>query len=683
MCLQIMPVERNAESSAQEVSAPENSAQEVIALEFDAQEAHSPEINALNVSAPGMSAQDASTFYVKKEISSEERNPEQNQDQSKMKVSNSGSEVAMETDGKLSVIKQESAQLRIRDAVSLKNCGKVLISLLDYKLKKGIETGDHRSLIKKNIATESKQSLLKKDGPVQSEGKNRKTIFQCTLCTKYFKSLQEIRKHVENRCKGRSAVTSKCSAVPSECIGHKVSTFKDNDHNDFKKCPKCNTKFNTQNALECHIKSTHTKSRGLPMCRGCNRGFLSHDDLCKHQKSQMCLLCKQCMMQCELTGHIEKHHNEEIFFQISLVPSDQSSVVHSDPIKERQESSCINLKEERVSSADNVPDSNQWDFPWHFDEQHNKGILEVLPDQSNSIPPDQTKEQTGQSEALLLRCHKCSTGFLSTYDFHRHQMFRRCQLCGQSMIQCELPRHIDEKHNKDISKVPSDQNSRVLSVQNSTKLKQENMSKILCEETPANKTQENSAENFSEEEMTSNYDNQGEYNTDDYLINRGREICLKTDDKMALGNIKKPIKYDNIEQGFVSNGHNIDSTDDSEWACFNQARITTTYPVRVGEFVVKEEGKAESQGPFKSSKYSDRERQSVAAEADREVPDPNIWVEPDPSTVTVISPLQGSESDSESEGEHFVQIIPQGIPGNSVKFEENGNSEEEQNIFNT
>ena len=118
---------------------------------------------------------------------------------------------------------------------------------------------------------------------------------------------------------------------------------------------------------------------------------------------------------------------------------------------------------------------------------------------------------------------------------------------------------------------------------------------------------------------------------------------------------------------------NTKAPDDNTPADVEQSTITITSPVEVGTRIVKNE----ELEPLQFQETVNIERDFVAMEQYAMTFNNNISMEPDPSTVTVISPNDeesGSDTDIDT-----LQIIPQGIPEQSIRSVENGSIKEEQN----
>ncbi len=118
---------------------------------------------------------------------------------------------------------------------------------------------------------------------------------------------------------------------------------------------------------------------------------------------------------------------------------------------------------------------------------------------------------------------------------------------------------------------------------------------------------------------------------------------------------------------------NTKAPDDNTPADVEQSTITITSPVEVGTRIVKNE----ELEPLQFQETVNIERDFVAMEQYAMTFNNNISMEPDPSTVTVISPNDeesGSDTDIDT-----LQIIPQGIPEQSIRSVENGSIKKKQN----
>ncbi len=390
-------------------------------------------------------------------------------------------------------------------------------------------------------------------------------------------------------------------------------------HRYARTCNKSPSQFNTVQA-KAHA---HTWT-----CQICNRAFLNKDDLRKHQKLRMCLLCNQSMIECKLTRHLDEKHNKEI----SELPSE--------------------------------------------------GFL----------------------EHLITFCQGCNRGFLSRNGLHKHQKLRVCLLCQQSMMQCELQRHVKDHHKKEISKEPFEQTPKVPSDQ-IPKVPSDKTPELYSD--PTTDHQENNSESLKEDSLVSSTDDQDDKNSEVLYVeievkqeeeNIFRMPCEQTSNREDQQNSSEIVteeklsSCDNQEDSKIQEGP---ENDPEILKHLEERHNKATCEVfssqnESGEGVVKDKSNLE---PHESQikceenvnvkqNFLDMEQDMVTMEQDTvtmdtQALDNNIWIEPDPSTVTVITPL---EEDSVSEMQDAMQIIAQGILGNSTKSMGNGSIEEEQNI---
>ncbi|XP_075989492.1 uncharacterized protein LOC142985290 [Anticarsia gemmatalis] len=153
---------------------------------------------------------------------------------------------------------------------------------------------------------------------------NGGTQFKCYGCEKRFKSKKRRLSHEVNFCKGLKD-GYKCNFcdryLPKRCIyerhlrDHRHNTLTELPEHLFK-CSKCEKRFKTNELLNAHVLSEHSKEKKY-VCDVCGRIFSRQDYLYKHKfthtgvKRHQCPHCDfKATQRSSLTMHIRKHTGE-------------------------------------------------------------------------------------------------------------------------------------------------------------------------------------------------------------------------------------------------------------------------------------------------------------------------------------------------------------------------------------
>ncbi len=419
-------------------------------------------------------------------------------------------------------------------------------------------------------------------------------------------------------------------------------------------CAKCNQRYKTQDALERHMQTMHTMIYHPWQCHvpACKKIFITQSHLRNHLKkhsdiySYKCAMCNlTCQTQHALKCHIESMHTTTAYNSDSLDIA-SGDAPYPDKGLHQQHVKCGEITDLHACRKCPRRFNTEAGLRQHMTCSHKPEPSQVYHNinMAQQLDPiyvgDNNIQHTIQHKSSIA-CSGCSQTFSNEIELMTHQEFCMCTVCKKCFDHWDLPRHIEEFHNKGI--LP-DQISNQISPTAGL---------------------DNSLESLKDKTVPS-HDSQEDLKAEDILFHEEKEPCLKAGDNMAPGNSNESVENVSIEQGFVNNKHNTQASDDNMPIHSNGDRVTIISPNMLEEFVVNKVGRTEPpRGPIKSEENVNIEQDFIAMEEDTQAPDDNIWIEPDPSTVTVITPMcedSGSDTteiDSGSENEiDRLQNIP-------------------------